>query len=399
MKVVYAIRGGARGGAGGDAVQLQATRAALSRFGVESCVAYGESELAALAPTADIVHVFNLQTPASTLAAIRIARGANKPVALSTILWDPEALVATVAGSLAGLPPQVLLPVRGLVSRTVWAGVSMAPQVLRARMSDSLYAANMLPAARMAIRAAAILLPNSFAEQEQVVNLMPFSERKETRAKSRVVVNGVDSAELDAGHDLSRCKWHEQLSRLREQYPVVALELARCDRLKNQQGLLRALWFETSVAIILAGPMSSGSGYCERVRALANERPGVVLLESVPRDELGILLRSVDVHILPSWTETTGLSTLEAAACGCPTVATIRAPFDEYVGGISFPIDPVRPDTIRRSLHAALEAPQSRWENGARRIRREFTWERAAYETARAYDEVRTKAGTGAVLR
>src|SRR5450756_1550676 len=113
VTVVYAIRRGAQDGAGGDAVQLQATRAALSRFGVESCVAYGESELAALAPTADIVHIFNLQTPASTLAAIRIARGANKPVALSTILWDPEALVATVAGSLAGLPPEILLPVRG----------------------------------------------------------------------------------------------------------------------------------------------------------------------------------------------------------------------------------------------------------------------------------------------
>jgi len=137
------------------------------------------------------------------------------------------------------------------------------------------------------------------------VNLMPFSERKETRVKSRVIVNGVDSTELDVKHGLSRCKWLEQFSRLREKYSVLALELVRCDRLKNQQGLLKALWSETCVVIILAGPMSLESGYCGRVRALAGARPGVVALGNVPRQELGALFRSVDVHILPSWTETT----------------------------------------------------------------------------------------------
>jgi hypothetical protein len=203
MKVVYAIRGSARDGAGGDAVQLAATRAALLRHGVKSYVAYGATELAALAPMADVVHVFNLQTPLSTLTAVRIAGAAHKPVVLSTIVWDPEALVAIVVGSLAGLSPRILLPVRQVVSRTVWASMRAMPRGLRTRVSDSIYSPDMLSAARIAIRDAAVLLPNSFAEQEQVVNLMPSNERDETRAKSRVIVNGVDGAELDAEPELS----------------------------------------------------------------------------------------------------------------------------------------------------------------------------------------------------
>jgi glycosyltransferase involved in cell wall biosynthesis len=284
------------------------------------------------------------------------------------------------------LPPAIVLPGRRIVAAGIWHLMRVAPLSLRHRLSDSVYASGMLPMARASIRSASVLLPNSCAEQEQLVKLMRREDQPETRAKCRVVVNGVSSDELDAGLGIDKCPWGDAVARLKDAYPTVVLELARCDRLKNQVGLLQALWTDPSVGIILAGPIGARSQYCKRVRSLAAARPGILLLDTVPRQEVGALLRAADVHILPSWQETTGLSSLEAAACAVPTVASVRAPFDEYLGGTSIPVDPTRGATIRSALKEALLVPHSRWEAGSRRVRAEFTWRRTGYETACAYD-------------
>lgn len=386
MRVLFAIRAEARNGCGGDAVQLEATRLSLADLGIRASVAYGVDELRQMVYDADIVHVFNLQTPATTLAAIQIATAAHKTVALSTIFWDPESLVTIVAAGLLVVQPAIALPARRIAAAGIWGLMRVAPPSLRHRLSDSVYASGMLPMARASIRSASVLLPNSCAEQEQLVALMSHEEQPETRAKTRVVVNGISAEQLDTGLGADACSWGDAVARLKDAYPTVVLELARCDRLKNQIGLLQALWADSSIGIILAGPIGARSRYCKRVRSLATSRPGVLLLDTVPRQEVGALLRVADAHVLPSWQETTGLSSLEAAACAVPTVASIRAPFDEYLGGISIPMDPARGASIRSAIGEALGAPQSRWEAGSRRVRAEFTWRRAAYETACAYD-------------
>jgi glycosyltransferase involved in cell wall biosynthesis len=386
LRVLFSIRGGDRNHCGGDAVQLEATRLSLAELGIHSSVAYSADELGRMVHDADIVHVFHLETPATTLTAIRIATSAHKAVALSTILWDPEAHVSIVAAGFLGLQPALVLPARRIAAAGIWGLMRVAPLSLRSRLSDSVYASGMMPMARASLRAASVLLPNSRAEQEQLVALMCHEEQSETRAKCRVVVNGICADELDTGLSFDNCSWRDAVAQLKDTYPTVVLELARCDRLKNQVGLLEALWDDASVGIILAGPIGARSRYGKRVQSLADSRPGVLLLDTVPRQEVGALLRAADVHILPSWQETTGLTSLEAAACAVPTVATTRAPFDEYLGGISIPADPGRGAAISSALKQALQAPRSRWEAGSRRVRSEFTWRRAAYETACAYE-------------
>lgn len=387
MRVLFAIRADAREGEGGDSVQLAKTREALLRLRVQSDVAYGQDELARRVREADLVHVFNLQTPRSTLAAVNIAADAHKPVVLSTILWDPASLVTIAAASYAGVAPRVLLPLRGAVSAAVWTAMGHCPRSLRDRFSDSVYSHDMVPAAIRCVVAATALLPNSWAEACEVANIVP-KLRQTVVAKSYPIVNGVDTAELDdEPKDIEHRLWYRDLRTMRDRYSTMVLEVARCDYLKNQAGLIRALWHDRSAGIVLAGPMNNSGRYTAALKRLAEERGGVLFLGNVSREDLGFLYRFADVHVLPSWRETPGLVTLEAAACGCPTVSTTRSPFEEYLGGISVPVDVSHSSNISAAITEALQLPREHWQDGAVRVRSDFTWEKAATQTAYAYEK------------
>ena len=97
------------------------------------------------------------------------------------------------------------------------------------------------------------------------------------------------------------------------------------------------------------------------------------------------------VHVLPSWFETTGLSSLEAAAMGCNIVITNRGDAKEYFGESAFYCDPGSPESIRQaveeaSLHEGNEALR-------KKILESYTWQQAALQTLTAYKHVMQQHG------
>jgi glycosyltransferase involved in cell wall biosynthesis len=91
------------------------------------------------------------------------------------------------------------------------------------------------------------------------------------------------------------------------------------------------------------------------------------------------------VHILPSWFETTGLSSLEAAAMGCNVVITNRGDAKEYFKSEAWYCDPDSP----QSIYDAVEAAAGSVFNEALRIRihENYTWKTAAALTFNVYKE------------
>jgi glycosyltransferase involved in cell wall biosynthesis len=86
--------------------------------------------------------------------------------------------------------------------------------------------------------------------------------------------------------------------------------------------------------------------------------------------------------------ETTGLASLEAAAMGCSLVVTPNGDTREYFADFAEYCDPGDQRSIRDAVMRA-------YENGpppdlARRIRGNFTWEKAAEATYCAYKRVLT---------
>ena len=103
-------------------------------------------------------------------------------------------------------------------------------------------------------------------------------------------------------------------------------------------------------------------------------------------EELFTAYSNAKVHVLPSYFETTGLSSLEAAVMGCNIVVTDKGDTRDYFGDDAWYCDPDSVESIRNAVDAAYKAPFN--EAFRERILRDFTWERAAEETLAAYKQV-----------
>ena len=72
------------------------------------------------------------------------------------------------------------------------------------------------------------------------------------------------------------------------------------------------------------------------------------------------LLNLAQVLILPSMNEGFGLPAVEAAACGCPVIATIASPLPDLLGDGAVYIDPAKDGEIKRALIEVLESKDLR---------------------------------------
>jgi glycosyltransferase involved in cell wall biosynthesis len=99
--------------------------------------------------------------------------------------------------------------------------------------------------------------------------------------------------------------------------------------------------------------------------------------------DVGTHYRHARVHAVPSWFETTGLVSLEAAIAGCNIVSTSRGHAREYLGELAWYCDPDSKKSIRSAVLAAWEASE---QSALRdRVLDHFTWEHAARATLNGY--------------
>lgn len=110
----------------------------------------------------------------------------------------------------------------------------------------------------------------------------------------------------------------------------------------------------------------------------------------VSRTELPVLLRSADLVVCAPWYEPFGIVPLEAMAAGVPVVAAaVGGLIDTVVHGVTgLHVPPRDPDAIASAITTLLADPAGLAElgrAGAARARRQYTWDRVAADTERAY--------------
>jgi glycosyltransferase involved in cell wall biosynthesis len=126
-------------------------------------------------------------------------------------------------------------------------------------------------------------------------------------------------------------------------------------------------------------------------------RSRVLLTGYVPGGDLPALYAGAQALVLPSLYEGFGLPVLEAMACGTPVACSETSSMPEVAGGAALLFEPTRTegivDAVREILSdRALQADLRR--QGLVRAR-EFSWERAAEETAAVYSSVLPSRGEG----
>jgi len=338
---------------GGDTIQALQTALQLSGLGIRTDVRltnevinYGDY---------DLLHFFNISRPADILYH---SNRSGKLFVVSTILCNyaefdkyHRRLASRFLKYLPGDSIEYLKTMaRWLMGKDQLSSLSYLWKGQRNSIIEIL-------------QRAAMILPNSESEYKRV------AEKYDRQSKYMVVPNGVNPNFFP----------YDPASKKNER---LVLCVARIEGIKNQLNLIKALNDTPFTLLLIGAPAPNQGGYYDLCRSLA--APNVRFIDHVPHQEIARYYQEAKVHILPSWFETTGLSSIEAAVMGCNIIITDKGDAKEYFRDQALYCDPGNPESIRKAVcqAAGMDLNPSLRE----RILREYTWKEAALQTRKAYE-------------
>lgn len=347
---IYAVRGG-------DTVQVLQTAAQLVRNNIKVDIKLTSDKIEY--EQYDLLHFFNISRPADILYHIQRSK---KPFVLSTIFIDYSEFDKFHRKGLTGLLFRFLSSdgIEYLKTISRWLlgkDKLMSKEYIWKGQRNSVISI---------LKRAVILLPNSHSEYERLLNRYHCSK------DYLVVPNGIDPALF---------VYNEAI----EKDNKLVLCVARIEGIKNQLNLIRALTNSNFKLLIIGAASQNQASYYKSCRELAGSN--IQFLEHLSQDELVSYYQKARVHVLPSWFETTGLSSLEAAAMGCNIVITDRGDTIEYFGTDAIYCDPLLPESIYIAVEKAAALPPNK--SLQEKILTHYTWQQATIQTMEAYKRIK----------
>ncbi|THU33536.1 glycosyltransferase family 4 protein [Niastella caeni] len=356
MKIAFITRSTLYSVKGGDTFQIINTARQLKQLGVEVDIKLTNQPVNY--QQYDLLHFFNIVRPADIVCHINRS---GKPFVISPNLvnyYEYDQLHRKgMAGSLFRFLPKNSIEYVKTIAR--WL---QGKDVL---MTNSYVWKGHKQSIKKILRQAAQILPNSILEYEQL------AEFGTPLPGYTLVPNGIDPALFT---------WNSSLPK----EPTLVLCVARIEGIKNQLNLIKALNNTKFRLVIIGNPAPNQLAYYHECRKQA--AANISFIEQLPQETLTAWYQKAGIHILPSWFETCGLSTLEAAAMGCRVVITAKGYTREYFENEAAYCDPASPESI---LAAVEKAASTTGTNTLRqKILDQYTWQHAASQTAAAYKHV-----------
>lgn len=356
MRVLFISRATLFQVIGGDTVQMEQTAENLRKLGVHVDIRLADDPGIPY-ETYDLIHAFNIIRPADILH--HISRS-DLPLIVSPIYVEYGKAANTEYNPALKWLMNKIGPNRGEYLK--WLGRVLLKHE-KIQSFQYLYWGHR-KSIHYILKKCRALLPNSESEYRRLKNDFPVS------GAYRVVPNAVDTK-----------LFHAHAGGERTQGVICA---ARFEPRKNQLNVIRALNNTEFEVTFVGEPAPNHQRYYDKCRAAA--APNIRFMGFVPQEQLAGLYRKNKVHVLASWFETTGLSSLEAAACGCNVVITAHGDTRDYFGVDGYYCDPADPGSILEKVRAAAKAPAN--EAFLRGIEQNFCWEQTAAETLKTYRDV-----------
>jgi len=357
MRILIIARETLYSGPGGDTVQVENTAKFLRKLNVFVDIKLDGDEIKYA--DYDIVHLFNIIRPAGIYKHAGICK---KPFVISTIYVDYSELEKKNRGVFFTL-------LNLFFGKYSVEYIKVIARHLNGseKLNSSKYL--LLGQKRSIIELlekASYLLPNSKNEYNRLLKDFGVSQ------KYNVIPNAFDTSIFNENKIQPRIKREGILC------------VGRIEHIKNQLALIKAINQTNLTLTIIGKPAPNQLKYYKKCKEAANEN--ILFIEHVNQAELVGYYASARVHVLPSWFETTGLSTLEAGAMGCQLVITGKGDTKDYFKDEVFYCDP---DDVNSIKNAVVEANEQK-NNAAitSRIRSEFIWEITAKKTLEVYKEV-----------
>jgi glycosyltransferase involved in cell wall biosynthesis len=345
---------------GGDTVQLDCTAKFVRQLGIEVDINTTHKQIDY--DKYDLIHFFNIIRPQLILSHIKKCK---KPFAISTIFVDYEEYERIARNGLSKWLFKLLS------SDTIEYLKTIARRFINSEKIGSLRFITTGQKASICYVAnrSAMLLPNSHNEY------LRFSAKYKTIAPYIAVPNAIDSSIFSV------------FKKADQKYSDAIICVARIEGRKNQLSLIRALRDVHIPLYIIGQPSPNHYNYYHSCKAAAKSQ--VHFIDHISQEELAGIYRAAKVHAMPSWFETTGLSSLEAAAMECNIVITNKGDQREYFKDFAFYCDPADEDSIKK---AVLDAYETKFNQEFKEyIFNNFTWEKTAEKTVEAYRSILDK--------
>jgi len=352
LKVAFIVRSTFDTVKGGDTLQVICTARELKKLDVEADIKKASDHIDY--SRYDLLHLFNLIRPADHL--VHIDRSAL-PYVLSTIYLDYSGFDTRGRGQPSGFLFRLTGKHNAEYLKT-WYRILKNQD----KMVSWSYLTGHQRAVRKVLKGARLLLPNSRSEQYRL--MADFGMQKEFR----IIPNGIDTQIFKVLPEVER----------RENQ---ILCVGQIYGLKNQHRLIEATRNMNVKLVIIGKPPPNHKGYFEYCKKIAHRN--VEFHGFMPQESLVRYYAQSKVHALPSWFETTGLSSLEAGAMGCNLVVGTGGDTHDYFHEHASYCDAQDLLCIQKALETELQKKNSH--DFRDYIMMHYTWEVAARETRKAY--------------
>ncbi|HMG14836.1 MAG TPA: glycosyltransferase family 4 protein [Saprospiraceae bacterium] len=289
---------------GGDTIQILNTAEALTKLNVTVDIKLCNDIFIDYAMY-DLVHFFNIIRPADMLIHIEKCK---KPFVVSTIFVDYSAYENYTAKTNWKMK---LLNIFSSDTREYIKAIGRMILNSEKINSTKYLRWGHRKSIRYILRNAALLLPNS--ESEYLRLLKAYGIKQEY-----LVVN--NAADIDT--------FNCTQATISEKDKSMVICVARIEGRKNQLNLIKALNGTPFNLFIIGNASPNHVQYYEKCKKIASSN--IYFISELSQVKLIAYYKKAKVHILPSWFETTGLSSLEALFCGCNIVVSAYGDTTDY---------------------------------------------------------------------
>jgi glycosyltransferase involved in cell wall biosynthesis len=296
MKVLLCIRGDYMKSFAGDSKIVLMTAKYLRKLGVEVDINGG---FISDYSNYDIVHLFNLTRMGETYKYYKQAHRQKKNIVVTPIYWNMNK----------------------------YYEYKNQTENIKLLEKTNVYREEILKGCKM-------IFPNSVSEEQNIIADFRLS------LQSKIVPHGVEIE-----HD------ETPLYNLKARYNLnnYVLCVARITPQKNQLSLAKAC-HKLGVKLVLIGNINDKAYYEE-----CTKYNNVLYLGFMDSYHIYNAYRFAKLHVLPSYMEIPGLSSLEAAASGCTIASTMEGCAHEYFKDYALYLNPYDEKSIINTVEAGLK--------------------------------------------
>lgn len=354
---------------GGDTIQLEKTKAELEKLGVEVDFSLDFNPNLS---NYDLVHLSNVTRIQETYLQVKNAKKQGKKIILSTIFWPMDEFekqgqvgIRKIVNSFLGIDNQERIKAlaryikdkdsRNIATKNLW-------RVGYTKMQN--YVVNNVD----------YFLPNSEMEMDEFCKSFKIKKKR-----YKVIPNAIDS-------NVAKIQMESEIPSEFEKYRDAIICVGRIEPRKNQLALVKAL-DQSGYKLVLVGAVSDNQkSYFEQIKEIMDRNKNFYYIPRINNSKLYQLYKVCKVSTLPSWLDTPGLVSLEAAAMGCNLAISSKGSTTEYFGEYAEYCLPDDIEGIRKAIDKAYS--KSKNDDLKNKIFENYTWNIAGKKTLEAYEEL-----------